>query len=56
MKFSKLFPKREKIGDLTLKNRIVMPPMGTGLAEMSGEAGEDIIRYYEEKELVVVAV
>lgn len=48
MKFKKLFEKG-KIGSLTLKNRIVLPPMGTGLAEYSGEAGEDIIRYYEER-------
>ncbi|MCI6157636.1 MAG: NAD(P)/FAD-dependent oxidoreductase [Peptoniphilaceae bacterium] len=48
VKFEKLFEKG-KIGSVTLKNRIVMPPMGTGLAEMSGEAGEDIIRYYEER-------
>lgn len=47
-KFEKLF-ERGQIGGVTLKNRIVMPPMGTGLAEISGEAGEDIIRYYEER-------
>lgn len=48
MEYKKLFEKG-KIGNLTLKNRIVMPPMGTGLAEISGEANENIIRYYEER-------
>lgn len=48
MEYKKLF-EEGKIGDLTIKNRIVMPPMGTGLAEISGEAGEKIIRYYEER-------
>ena len=37
MKYEKLFEKG-KIGKLTLKNRIVMPPMGTGFAAASGEA------------------
>lgn len=48
MEFKKLFEKGQ-IGELTLKNRIVMPPMGCGLADISGEANEDIIRYYEER-------
>lgn len=48
MEYTKLFEKGY-LGDLTIKNRIVMPPMGTGLAEISGEANEDIIRYYEER-------
>lgn len=37
MKYEKLFEKG-KIGKLTLKNRIVMTPMGTGFAAASGEA------------------
>ncbi|MDD7306674.1 MAG: NAD(P)/FAD-dependent oxidoreductase [Peptoniphilaceae bacterium] len=48
MEYTKLFEKA-KIGNLTLKNRIVMPPMGTGLADISGQASENIIRYYEER-------
>ncbi|MDO4663012.1 MAG: NAD(P)/FAD-dependent oxidoreductase [Tissierellia bacterium] len=48
MKYQKLFEKGH-IGNLKLKNKIVMPPMGTGLASMSGEASEDIIRYYEQR-------
>ena len=36
MKYEKLFEKG-KIGKLTIKNRIVMPPMGTGFAAASGE-------------------
>jgi 2,4-dienoyl-CoA reductase-like NADH-dependent reductase (Old Yellow Enzyme family) len=38
-----------KIGRLTLKNRIVMPPMGTSLASMSGELTTNIIEYYKER-------
>jgi len=48
MKYQKLFSKG-KIGKMELKNRIVMPPMGTGLNSVSGEATEHIIRYYEER-------
>ncbi len=48
MKYAKLFEKG-KIGKLTIKNRIVMTPMGTGFAAASGEASEEITRFYEER-------
>ena len=48
MKYEKLFQKG-KIGKMELKNRIVMPPMGTGLNSASGEVTEHIIKYYEER-------
>ena len=48
MKYEKLFEKG-KIGKLTIKNRIVMTPMGTGFAAASGEASEEITRFYEER-------
>jgi len=48
MKYSKLF-ERGKIGNVEIKNRIVMPPMGTGFAAASGEASEEITRFYEER-------
>jgi len=48
MKYTKLFEKG-KIGNVEIKNRIVMPPMGTGFAAASGEASEQIIRFYEER-------
>ena len=48
MKYAKLFEKG-KIGKLTIKNRIVMTPMGTGFAAASGEANEEITRFYEER-------
>lgn len=48
MKYQKLFSKG-KIGKMELKNRIVMPPMGTGLNSASGEVNEHLIRYYEER-------
>jgi 2,4-dienoyl-CoA reductase-like NADH-dependent reductase (Old Yellow Enzyme family)/thioredoxin reductase len=48
MKYTKMF-EPGKIGRVTVKNRVVLPPMGTGLASFSGEASPDIIRYYEER-------
>lgn len=38
-----------RIGHLTLKNRVVMPAMGTGLAGPNGEMTDHQIRYYEER-------
>ena len=38
-----------KIGKAHLKNRLVLPAMGSGFAEANGDAGEKIIRYYEER-------
>ncbi|RRD94661.1 FAD-binding protein [Clostridiales bacterium COT073_COT-073] len=37
------------IGKLKLKNRVVMPAMGTSLASSNGEASDQIIAYYEER-------
>jgi 2,4-dienoyl-CoA reductase (NADPH2) len=50
-----------RIGALELRNRIVMSPMGSNLAETDGRAGERIQRYYEERArggvgLVIVGV
>lgn len=38
-----------RIGQLILKNRIVLPPMGTNMAAFNGEASERIIRFYAER-------
>lgn len=38
-----------KIGTMEVKNRLVVPAMGTNLAESSHEAGEALIRYYTER-------
>ncbi len=38
-----------KIGKLTTRNRLVMPPMGTNLAREDGEVTGTQIRYYEER-------
>jgi 2,4-dienoyl-CoA reductase (NADPH2) len=38
-----------RIGGLELRNRIVMAPMGSNLAEPDGHLGERIKRYYEER-------
>ncbi len=38
-----------RIGSLELRNRIVMSPMGSNLAESDGHLGERIKRYYEER-------
>ncbi|WP_071393379.1 oxidoreductase [Bacillus tuaregi] len=48
MKYQHLFAKG-KIGSLTLKNRIVMPPMGTNLSGPDGEITDHMIAYYEER-------
>lgn len=48
MMYPKLFEKA-KIGNLTLKNRIVMTSMGIGLAGEAGEVTDDLISYYEER-------
>lgn len=41
--------KEGQIGNLTLKNRIVMPPMGTNLAGSEGEVTDELVAYYEER-------
>ncbi len=38
-----------KIGNLILKNRIIMAPMATNFARLSGEASERLIDYYVER-------
>src|SRR5690554_5144210 len=38
-----------KIGKMELRNRFVVPSMGTGLAELDGHLNERIIQYYEER-------
>lgn len=37
------------LGAKTVKNRIVMPAMGTGLASAQGEVTSALLRYYEER-------
>lgn len=48
MSYEKLFS-RGRIGSLELKNRIVLPPMGTNMASYTGEATDEIIRFYAER-------
>lgn len=38
-----------KIGKLTIKNRLVMSPMGCGLANLDGTPSEDMIAFYEAR-------
>ena len=38
-----------KIGNLEIKNRIVMPPMATGFGNPDGTVSEKLIRYYERR-------
>ena len=38
-----------KIGGLSLRNRIIMAPMGSNYAEADGHCGERIQAYYEER-------
>ena len=46
---NKLLFTKGKIGSLELRNRIVMPPMGTNMAAFDGEASDEIIDFYEER-------
>ncbi len=36
-------------GKLTLKNRLVMPPMATSKSDKDGKVSKDILNYYDEK-------
>lgn len=38
-----------KIGSMEVRNRMVVPAMGTNLAEHNGEAGDALIKYYAER-------
>ncbi len=48
MKYEKLF-ERGKIGQLELRNRVVMTAMGVHMGEWNGCANEDVVRFYEER-------
>ncbi|MBM4763791.1 FAD-dependent oxidoreductase [Bacillus sp. B15-48] len=48
MRYQNIF-KEGKIGNLSLKNRVVMPPMGTNLAGSEGEVTNQLIAYYEAR-------
>ena len=37
------------IGEMTLKNRIVMPPLGTNFALEDGQVSERLLDYYEAR-------
>src|SRR5271154_1543345 len=39
------------IAGMTLPNRIVMPPMGTGLASLDGHANDETVAYYRRRAL-----
>ena len=44
--YTKLFSEG-KIGNVTLKNRIVMSPMVLGTGGLDGTPGEQMMQYYE---------
>ena len=48
MKYPHLFSEGV-IGNVTIKNRTVMVPVGTGMANYDGTPSEQIINYYEER-------
>ncbi|HOU49610.1 MAG: FAD-dependent oxidoreductase [Smithella sp.] len=48
MQYEKLFSEG-RIGSVTIKNRIVMPPMEVGMANPDGTPSEQLIAYYEER-------
>ncbi len=47
-RFKKIF-EPTNIGQMQLKNRIVMPPMGTNYAEAGGAVSQRMIDYYEAR-------
>ena len=49
MDYAQILGQSIKIGKISLKNRIVMPAMGTGLANINGEVTPATIAYYEER-------
>lgn len=40
-----------QVGNLTLSNRLVMPPMATAKATADGKISEDVLAYYNEKSM-----
>lgn len=40
---------KARIGSMILRNRIVMPPVATGLATPRGEVTEELVRHYERR-------
>ena len=46
---SQLLFSKGKIGSLEVRNRIVLPPMGTNMAAFDGEASDAIIAFYEAR-------
>lgn len=48
MKYEKLFTPG-KIGNVEIKNRVVMPPMMLGFGQMDGKPTEEMMDYYEER-------
>lgn len=49
-KYPLLF-KPQRVGHLVAQNRIVMPPMHTGLANAAGEVTADLLAYYQARAL-----
>ncbi|MBD5454179.1 MAG: hypothetical protein HDR30_07690 [Lachnospiraceae bacterium] len=41
--------KKGKIGNLEIKNRLVMTAMGVGIGEYEGNATDEFIRFYAER-------
>lgn len=48
LQFPKLF-EPTRIGQMELKNRIVLPPMGTNMGTPDGQVTDKIISYYEQR-------
>lgn len=47
-KYAKIFEPLQ-VKRMTLKNRVIMPPMGTNFANMDGTFNEDHLSYYEQR-------
>lgn len=49
MSLLKNLSKEAVIRGVKIKNRIIMPAMGTGLADIEGQVTSEMINYYEER-------
>ncbi len=41
--------KKANIGEVEIRNRIVMPPMGARLGDEDGSVNDRVVTYYEER-------
>ena len=45
----KLLFSEGRIGSVTVRNRVVLPPLEVGMANFDGTPSEQLVAYYEER-------